>query len=176
MVSRGWGLMRLLWFVQEPNWVFNLVFRCGASVSPIAVSVTTAPPRLSASPDTAPPPRKRETLLAFPDFLTGRLHDNGAARPPSFPDALECSLGSVWGVLPALPQRRRADFLNYLTLNRDIYQSNNSSWVLLFPDTIEYLIRCVYIYQAHFPGFSVPVMSSSVNPLNPAVCAVTINP
>ena len=43
VVSRGWHLMRLLWLVQEPNWVFNLVFRCRMSLSPSAESVTIAP-------------------------------------------------------------------------------------------------------------------------------------
>lgn len=43
VVSRGWHLMRLLWLVQEPNWIFNLVFRCRMSLSPNTVSVTIAP-------------------------------------------------------------------------------------------------------------------------------------
>lgn len=70
VVSGGWDLMRLLWLVQQPNWVFSLLFRCG-----LCFSGTTASQQHIRIPGPTLPLRKNEPRSRpFPAFLTGRLH------------------------------------------------------------------------------------------------------
>ena len=94
--SGGLDLMRLLWLIQGPDWVFNLVFRCGMFLSKRCVSNKAPPPQIKV-PGTVLHLWQKGVILGLSPFPHKQVADNNSGYTPSFPNP-------IWSVFWSLSQ------------------------------------------------------------------------
>lgn len=169
VVSGGWDLMRLSWLVQEPNWVFNLVFRCGISLSKLCVrnhSSSTA----DQIPGSRPPLWKKGTILGLTPFPPGQVTDDNSDYFPHSQTRRGVFSGSVSVVLLLIMEVGR--FCELYPSDNGIYQSNRSGWALV--SWVLFHMPCLYLSSSFSWLFSANYELLG-NPFNSSLWVV-INP
>lgn len=133
----AWDLTRLLWLVQEPNWVFNLVFKCRMSLSKRCVSNNSS--TADQIPGSRLPLWKKGTILGPAPFPPGQAADDNSnytsLTEPAW-SVFGLCLSSPAGILTWEVGR----FRELHPSDHDIYQSNSSGWALVFLGTISHAV------------------------------------